>query len=59
MIAVIEFFDAESGNLDRFIEQNKPKAMYAEAGLDAAGIVAAVFAALGKGRDAAGVIRLA
>jgi 1-deoxy-D-xylulose-5-phosphate synthase len=44
---------------DRFIEQNKPKAMYAEAGLDAAGIVAAVFAALGKERGAAGVIRLA
>ena len=33
---------------DSFIEQNKPHAMYAEAGLDAAGIVAAVFAALGK-----------
>jgi 1-deoxy-D-xylulose-5-phosphate synthase len=33
---------------DRFIEQNKPQAMYAEAGLDAAGIVTAVFAALGK-----------
>ena len=41
---------------DRFIEQNKPAAMYAEAGLDAHGIVAAVFAALGKdmaGKDAA------
>jgi 1-deoxy-D-xylulose-5-phosphate synthase len=44
---------------DVFIEQNKPAVMYAEAGLDAAGIVAAVFAALGKDRDAAGVIRLA
>jgi len=44
---------------DKFIEQNKPKAMYVEAGLDAAGIVAAVFTALGKERDAAGVIRLA
>ena len=44
---------------DRFIEQNKPKTMYAEAGLDASGIVAAVFAALGKERDAAGVISLA
>jgi 1-deoxy-D-xylulose-5-phosphate synthase len=33
---------------DRFIEQNKPQAMYAEAGLDARGIVAAVFLALGK-----------
>jgi 1-deoxy-D-xylulose-5-phosphate synthase len=44
---------------DRFIEQNKPKTMYAEAGLDAPGIVAAVFAALGKEYDAAGIIRLA
>jgi 1-deoxy-D-xylulose-5-phosphate synthase len=44
---------------DRFIEQNKPAAMYAEAGLDTAGIVAAVFGALGKERDAAGVIGLA
>ncbi|MGH6736377.1 MAG: 1-deoxy-D-xylulose-5-phosphate synthase [Methyloceanibacter sp.] len=33
---------------DRFIEQDKPNLMYAEAGLDRAGIVAAVFAALGK-----------
>ncbi len=33
---------------DRFIEQGKPQAMYAEAGLDAQGIVSAVFAALGK-----------
>ena len=37
---------------DRFIEQNKPAAMYVEAGLDEAGIVSAVFAALGKERDA-------
>ena len=44
---------------DVFIEQNKPAAMYAEAGLDASGVVAAVFTALGKERDAAGVIRLA
>jgi 1-deoxy-D-xylulose-5-phosphate synthase len=44
---------------DRFIEQNKPQAMYAEAGLDTSGIVAAVFAALGKDRDAAEVVRLA
>jgi 1-deoxy-D-xylulose-5-phosphate synthase len=44
---------------DRFIEQNKPAAMYAEAGLDTAGIVAAVFAALGKERNASGVVRLA
>ena len=44
---------------DRFIEQNKPQAMYAEAGLDAAGIVAAVFAALGKDIGGAEVVRLA
>jgi 1-deoxy-D-xylulose-5-phosphate synthase len=44
---------------DSFNEQNKPAAMYAEAGLDAAGIVTSVFAALGKERDAAGIIRLA
>src|SRR5581483_10830733 len=36
---------------DRFVEQNKPQVMYAEAGLDAAGIVAAVFAALGKSAE--------
>ncbi len=49
---------------DRFIEQNKPAAMYAEAGLDARGIVTSVFAALGKdalGKDArgSGAVRLA
>jgi 1-deoxy-D-xylulose-5-phosphate synthase len=44
---------------DRFIEQNKPAAMYAEAGLDNAGIVAAVFAALGKERGETGAVRLA
>jgi 1-deoxy-D-xylulose-5-phosphate synthase len=44
---------------DRFIEQNKPQAMYAEAGLDAASILAAVFAALGKDRKAADAMRLA
>ena len=44
---------------DCFIEQNKPQAMYAQAGLDAAGIVASVFSALGKDADAAGVVRLA
>jgi 1-deoxy-D-xylulose-5-phosphate synthase len=33
---------------DRFVEQNKPEAMIAGAGLDSAGIVAAVFAALGR-----------
>ena len=44
---------------DRFIDHDKPAAMYAEAGLDAGGIVAAVFAALGKDRDAAEIIRFA
>ncbi len=44
---------------DRFIEQNKPQAMYAEAGLDARGIVAAVFIALGKDIGAAETARLA
>jgi len=42
---------------DRFIEQNKPATMYAEAGLDTRGIVTSVFAALGKdalGQDALG-----
>ncbi len=33
---------------DRFIGQGKPAAMYAESGLDAHGIVTAVFSALGK-----------
>jgi len=33
---------------DRFLDQDKPEAMAAEAGLDATGIVAAVFAALGR-----------
>jgi 1-deoxy-D-xylulose-5-phosphate synthase len=33
---------------DRFIEQDKPQVMYEIAGLDASGIVATVFAALGK-----------
>ncbi|MFC7399504.1 1-deoxy-D-xylulose-5-phosphate synthase [Chelatococcus sp. GCM10030263] len=33
---------------DRFIDHDKPERMYAEAGLDAAGIVATVFAALGQ-----------
>jgi 1-deoxy-D-xylulose-5-phosphate synthase len=43
---------------DRFIEHNKPAAMYAEAGLDASSIVSTVVAALGKERDT-GVVRLA
>jgi 1-deoxy-D-xylulose-5-phosphate synthase len=33
---------------DRFIDQDSPSAMYAQAGLDAKGIVAKVFEALGK-----------
>jgi 1-deoxy-D-xylulose-5-phosphate synthase len=44
---------------DRFIEQNKPAAMYVEAGLDAASIVGAVFAALGKDMASAERVRLA
>ncbi|MCB1494571.1 MAG: 1-deoxy-D-xylulose-5-phosphate synthase [Bauldia sp.] len=38
---------------DRFVDQDKPDAMYAAAGLDAAGIVAAAFAALGRDGGAA------
>ncbi|MEM8643424.1 MAG: 1-deoxy-D-xylulose-5-phosphate synthase [Pseudomonadota bacterium] len=37
---------------DAFIDHDKPEAMYAKAGLDAQGIVAMVFAALGRGNDA-------
>jgi 1-deoxy-D-xylulose-5-phosphate synthase len=44
---------------DRFIEQNKPATMYAEAGLDARGIVNSVFAALGKDVADTGAARLA
>jgi 1-deoxy-D-xylulose-5-phosphate synthase len=44
---------------DRFIEQNKPQTMYREAGLDARGIVAAVFLALGKDIGGAEAARLA
>jgi 1-deoxy-D-xylulose-5-phosphate synthase len=33
---------------DRFVDQDKPEAMYAGAGLDSAGITATVFAALGR-----------
>jgi len=42
---------------DTFIDQDKPDAMYAQAGLDADAIVAKVFAALGReadGREASG-----
>jgi 1-deoxy-D-xylulose-5-phosphate synthase len=42
---------------DRFIEHDKPEAMYAEAGLDAAGIVKTVFALLGTGRGQAGLVQ--
>jgi 1-deoxy-D-xylulose-5-phosphate synthase len=38
---------------DTFVEQAKPEKMYADAGLDSAGIVHAVFSALGTGRRAA------
>ena len=44
---------------DSFIEQNKPATMYAEAGLDAKGVVTAVFAALGKDARVPGAARLA
>jgi 1-deoxy-D-xylulose-5-phosphate synthase len=43
---------------DIFIDQDSPNAMYAKAGLDAKGIVAKVFEALGKER-AASTVRLA
>ena len=35
---------------DEFIEHGKPEAMYADAGLDASGIVETVFGALGRER---------
>ncbi|MGH6865542.1 MAG: 1-deoxy-D-xylulose-5-phosphate synthase [Methyloceanibacter sp.] len=44
---------------DRFIEQDKPAKMYAEAGLDARGIVSAVFATLGKDIAEAEAARIA
>ncbi|MEE8633063.1 MAG: transketolase C-terminal domain-containing protein, partial [Methyloceanibacter sp.] len=44
---------------DSFIEQNKPAIMYAEAGLDAKGVVTAVFSALGKDARIPGAARLA
>jgi 1-deoxy-D-xylulose-5-phosphate synthase len=44
---------------DSFIEHDKPQAMYERAGLNASGIVAAVFAALGKDLGAAEAARLA
>ncbi len=42
---------------DRFIEQDTPSKMYADAGLDAAGIVANVLAALGRADAAGGAYR--
>jgi 1-deoxy-D-xylulose-5-phosphate synthase len=42
---------------DRFIDQDKPEAMYEAAGLDQKGIVGAVFAALGRNTDAANPLR--
>ncbi|MGC2408677.1 MAG: 1-deoxy-D-xylulose-5-phosphate synthase [Methyloceanibacter sp.] len=44
---------------DCFIEQDKPQIMYEKAGLNASGIVAAVFAALCKDRNTAEAARLA
>ncbi len=44
---------------DRFVDHGKPEAMYAAVGLDAAGIVTAVFAALGRDTPAAVHPRLA
>ena len=38
---------------DRFIDHDKPEAQYAEAGLDAAGIVATALTALGRDAEAA------
>ncbi|MFM1960816.1 MAG: hypothetical protein RL588_2333 [Pseudomonadota bacterium] len=42
---------------DVFQDQDKPEAMYAQAGLDAAGIAAAAFGVLGSGLSAAGGLR--
>jgi 1-deoxy-D-xylulose-5-phosphate synthase len=44
---------------DRFIEQDKPQVMYEKTGLNASGIVATVFAALGKDMGTAETVRLA
>ncbi len=38
---------------DLFVDHAKPEKMYADAGLDSAGIVRSVFAALGRGQNAA------
>jgi len=42
---------------DRFIEQDNPVKMYADAGLDSAGIVSNVLAALGRADEAGGASR--
>jgi len=42
---------------DTFIDQDSPAAMYAKAGLDAKGIIAKVFEALG--RETRGAVKLA
>jgi 1-deoxy-D-xylulose-5-phosphate synthase len=42
---------------DRFIEQDNPVKMYADAGLDASGIVLNVLAALGRSNEAGGASR--
>jgi 1-deoxy-D-xylulose-5-phosphate synthase len=44
---------------DHFIEHDKPQAMHERAGLNASGIIAAVFAALGKDLSAAEAAHLA
>src|SRR5690606_13540425 len=36
---------------DRFVDQDKPEAMYRAAGLDAGGIVSTVFASLGRSAE--------
>ncbi|MGZ9103097.1 MAG: 1-deoxy-D-xylulose-5-phosphate synthase [Rhodoplanes sp.] len=42
---------------DTFIDHDKPEVMYAEAGLDADGIVKKVFSALGRTENAGGALR--
>jgi 1-deoxy-D-xylulose-5-phosphate synthase len=41
---------------DSYLDQDKPERMYAQAGLDAKGIVAKVLEALGRGDEARGMI---
>jgi 1-deoxy-D-xylulose-5-phosphate synthase len=43
---------------DSFIDQDSPAAMYAKAGLDAKGIVAKVFEALGRDQNRLGATRV-